>query len=93
MEESKLWLTLLAKPVLSSRRITLSFNKDEGQIVDKVVNIGRVTKVVKGGRIFKFTALVVVGDMNGQVGIGYGKAREVPDAIKKKLSKMLRRAW
>lgn len=51
MEESKLWLTLLAKPVLSSRRITLSFNKDEGQIVDKVVNIGRVTKVVKGGRI------------------------------------------
>jgi len=64
----------------------LSFNnKDESQIVDKVVNIGRVTKVVKGGRIFKFTALVVVGDMNGSVGIGYGKAREVPDAIKKAL--------
>lgn len=57
----------------------------ESQIIDKVVNIGRVTKVVKGGRIFKFTALVVVGDMNGKVGIGHGKAREVPDAIKKAL--------
>jgi len=63
----------------------LSFKQDDSQIVDKVVNIGRVTKVVKGGRIFKFTALVVVGDMNGSVGIGYGKAREVPDAIKKAL--------
>jgi len=85
MEESKLWLTLLAKPDLSSRRITLSFKQEDSSIIDKVVNIGRVTKVVKGGRIFKFTALVVVGDMKGQVGIGYGKAREVPDAIKKAL--------
>jgi small subunit ribosomal protein S5 len=56
---------------------------EEKQLADKVVHIGRVTKVVKGGRIFKFTALVVVGDHNGNVGIGHGKAREVPDAIKK----------
>jgi len=58
-------------------------NTEEKQMTDKVVHIGRVTKVVKGGRIFKFTALVVVGDGAGRVGIGEGKAREVPDAIKK----------
>lgn len=59
------------------------FESEEQQLTDKVVDIARVAKVVKGGRRFRFSAIVVVGDGQGKVGFGLGKAHEVPEAIRK----------
>ena len=65
--------------------------KQAGELQEKLIAVNRVSKTVKGGRIFSFTALTVVGDGNGRVGFGYGKAREVPAAIQKAMEDVYKR--
>ncbi|ODP96813.1 MULTISPECIES: 30S ribosomal protein S5 [Salinivibrio] len=65
-------------------------DKQQSDLHEKLIAVNRVSKTVKGGRIFTFTALTVVGDGNGRVGFGYGKAREVPAAIQKSMEKARR---
>ena len=65
-------------------------NSQQSDMAEKLIAVNRVSKVVKGGRIFSFTALTVVGDGAGRVGFGYGKAREVPAAIQKAMEKARR---
>ncbi|BAC24706.1 rpsE [Wigglesworthia glossinidia endosymbiont of Glossina brevipalpis] len=65
----------------------VNFEKNINELQEKLISVNRVSKTVKGGRIFSFTALTVVGDCQGKIGFGYGKSKEVPLAIQKAMDK------
>lgn len=84
---------LLEKQVLNFKVKIMVFRVEKNineEFKEKLVSVNRVSKTVKGGRVFSFTALTVVGNGNGKVGFGYGKAREVPAAIQKAMEKARR---
>ena len=65
----------------------------ENEFIEKLVHVNRITKVVKGGRRFGFSALVVVGNQNGKIGIAHAKSKQVPDAIKKAKEKKITKIY